>query len=76
MEDKIVFISGAGGMIGKALTEYLMSKGIQVIANTKTPQEIGTINHPQDITEPLTYKGRIDYIVHLGALTTPEAFKK
>lgn len=75
MEDKIVFISGAGGMIGKALTEYLMSKGIQVIANTKTPQEIGTINHSQDITEPLTYKGRIDYIVHLGALATPEAFK-
>lgn len=75
LQNKVVFISGANGMIGNALTEYLLAKNIQVVANTRTPINTNAINHIQDITEPLTYKGKIDYIVHLGALSNPKAYK-
>ncbi len=76
MKNKIVFISGAGGMIGKSLTDYLLKNNAKVIANTRSPMETKAINHIQDITEPLNYKGKIDYIIHLGALSNPKAFKE
>src|SRR5688572_2737413 len=70
---KRVFVTGATGFIGRHVCDALLSRGIEVVALTRTG-EAGTLArvHRGDLTIPDTVRGAAagcDTIIHLAGLS-------
>ena len=61
---KTILVTGAAGMIGKAVVEMLLSKGYNVIATDKAPDPFGGTDNLSYIQCPITDKEKITGILN------------
>lgn len=79
LKDKTLLISGGTGFIGSFITDVIRykndknSSNIHVVSVSRHGGESDeTVTYiSSDITQPLTYKGNVDYILHLASNTHP-----
>lgn len=83
LSQSVVFVTGATGYLGRALVEKLVSSGqkIQVVALVRSLEKAKTLSFPPsvilvegDIREPLSYQGKVDYIIHGASVTASQDF--
>lgn len=78
--DRRVFVTGATGLIGTALCRELVAQGARVIAFVRNREKALQKLPPSvelvigDITNPIVYDGKVDYIVHAASETASKAF--
>ena len=74
-------VTGANGLVGYAILKKLIADGQEVIAQVRDRVKLEVLGDipatvtviEQDITEPLEYDGKVDYIIH-GAAPTSSTF--
>ncbi|MBU6321334.1 MAG: NAD(P)H-binding protein [Patescibacteria group bacterium] len=76
----MVFVTGAGGMVGQALVRLLLERGHQVVAQVRSPHRI-ELDHPLlayrvgDMRDAVFLSSAVagaDYVVHLAAAKADE----
>ena len=83
---KTVVITGGAGFIGSHLCDYFLEKGYRVICvdNLITGKEVNISHlkkHPHftylnhDVSTPLHFDERIDYVLHFASLASPKAYQ-
>lgn len=91
-KDKTVLVTGATGLIGTQTVKALLTANqnfnlnIKVIALVRNLEKANSIISPssndkikfivQDVTKPINYRGKIDYIIHTANSTTSQSFVK
>lgn len=80
---KSVFITGATGLVGSMLVRTLCAAPVDVtvIAHVRNEQKaramfdgLPVIYCPGDVTSPVSYWGKVDYIIHTASVTASRAF--
>ena len=77
---KIVMVTGAAGLVGTALVTMLKEHGARVVAivrdidkaNRRLPEGVEIV--AGDVTAPIAYAGKIDYVVHAASPTSSRMF--
>lgn len=83
-ENKTVMISGGTGFIGSFITEVIRYRNEKYNSNIKviSLSRRGGISDKtveslkMDITQPILYKGAVDYILHLASNTHPQQYRE
>lgn len=83
-ENKTIMISGGTGFIGSFITEVIRyrnenyNSNIKVISLSRrggfSDQTVESLK--MDITQPILYKGTVDYILHLASNTHPQQYRE
>ena len=83
LRGKSVFITGATGLVGSMLVRTLCAAPVEVcvIAHVRNEQKaramFGSLPITYclgDVTAPVAYEGRVDYILHTASVTASKAF--
>ena len=83
LSGKSVFITGATGLVGSMLVRTLCAAPVEVcvIAHVRNEQKaramFGSLPITYclgDVTAPVAYEGRVDYILHTASVTASKAF--
>ena len=80
LTDRYVFMTGATGLIGTALCKELVRRGAHVVAFVRNPEKAAAKLPREvevlvgDMMKPISYEGRVDYIIHAASETASKAF--
>lgn len=90
LDGKVILITGGSGFLGKYIIETLLTlnetklkKPSRIISidnhitsaeTTKSSKNLKQITH--DVKQPLTIKGKIDYIIHAAGIASPVYYQK
>lgn len=74
-------VTGASGLIGRALVEFLLERGDSVIAAARSAAKFATYENlprfrflPYDATQPFVFDEQVDVVIHAASPASPNLF--